>query len=407
MVTNLFAWRYFKAKKNTNAINVISWISVVAIMVVTAALVVVLSVFNGFENLVKDLYSDFYSDISITTKQGKWFTVSPGQLDSLKAIDGVRSVQQVAEERAILMDEDQKSIVWLKGVPDDYGNTSGVASHMASGRFVLGDSSQPGLVLGVGVETALQILADRSIFPVTVYLPNRFATNPTDPMESLHSANVHPTGSFIIQQEFDNNYAFTNLDFLRYMLDLQPGEVSKLELQTTGSVSAISSRVKRVMGDDFNVQTRFQQNQALFAAMQMEKLIIFAVAFLILLIAAFNIMSTLTMMVLEKQKDIAILNAMGTTPRQIRMIFVKLGLVLGFVGAVAGFIIGVLICLGQQKYHWVKLGGNSFIIDHYPVAMRAGDFLVIAVIIIAITVLAAIIPTGKVKQFANHSQLSY
>ncbi len=407
IVTNLFSWRYFKAKKNTNAINVISWISVVAITVVTAALVVVLSVFNGFENLVKELYSDFYSDISVTTKQGKWFSPTPEQQEALQKLHGVITIQPIVEERAILMDEDEKSIVWLKGVPSGYGQTSRVDQHLAGGKFELGDSLSPGVVLGIGVETTLQIIAGRSLYPLTIYLPNRHASNPTDPMESLHSANAYPSGSFMIQQEFDNNYAFTHIGFMRYMLDLGENEVSKLELQVRGSVSSISSQVQRIMGNEYNVQTRYQQNQSLFAAMQMEKLIIFGVAFLILLIAAFNIMSTLTMMVLEKQKDIAILFALGSTGRQIRLVFIKLGLILGFVGALTGFVIGILICLGQQQFHWVKLGGNSFIIDHYPVSMRGGDFVIIALIIITITVLAAIIPTRKVKAFANHSTLSF
>jgi lipoprotein-releasing system permease protein len=402
-LTFLFAWRYLKAKKSTNAINIISWISVVAIAVVTAALVVVLSVFNGFEDLVKSLYSDFYTDISITPAKGKWFDARDSLLNRIRGVEGVTGIAPVVEERAILIDGEDKSIVWLKGVAPDYAATSGVPRHIIRGRFETGNAEKPALVVGAGVENALQITAGESFLPVTAYLPNRLATDISDPLEALHSANIYATGSFAIQQEFDNQYAFTDIGFMRHMLDLQPGQVSRLELSLAPGTqpARVSAALRELMGPGFLVKTRYEQNQSLFVAMQVEKLIIYAVAFLILLIAAFNIMSTLSMIVLEKKDDISVLFALGMEPPAVGRIFLQVGAMLAFLGAMAGFLAGIGICLGQDAYHWVKLGGQSFIIDYYPVAIRLADLLFVGGIILVITLLAGWLPARRAQRLAT------
>jgi len=396
-LTTLFAWRYFKSKKTTNAINLISYISMVAVAVVTAALVVVLSVFNGFEQLVQNLYADFYTDIKITATNGKWLTTSPAMLQQITGTKGVAAVEPVIQERAMLMQGEDKSIVWLKGVEPGYANVSGVPRHLLRGQFALGNEETPALVMGSGVENGLQVIAGQNIAPVTIYLPNRRATLDADPLTALHTANAFTAGTFSIQQEFDNQYAFTNAAFMRYMLDLPPNEVTALEIAATPGtdVEHLTDQLQEHLGKSFTVQTRYQQNQALFAAMKIEKLIIMAVAFLILLIAAFNIISSLTMMVLEKEKDIAVLQAMGATGTSVAGIFLKLGALLAGVGGFIGGLLGVLICIGQQQFHWVKLGGQSFIIDYYPVEMRATDFLLVGVIIFTIAIIAGFAPSRR------------
>ncbi|HSR38336.1 MAG TPA: FtsX-like permease family protein [Phnomibacter sp.] len=401
-MTTLFAWRYFKAKKTTNAINIISWISVVAIAVVTGALVVVLSVFNGFEDLVKGLYSDFYSDISIVKSKGKWFEADAAFMNRLKEMDGVQLAEPVVEERAILIDGEDKSIVWMKGVKPDYQESSGVPRHIIRGSFETGTKEKPALVVGAGVENALQIAAGESLYPVTTYLPNRLAGNTSDVTEALHSSNLYVTGSFSIQQEFDNQYAFTNIDFMRFMLDLKQAEVNRIELVLSANADAqkVANALRNQLGKEFEVKTRYEQNQSLFVAMQVEKLIIFGVAFLILLIAAFNIMSTLTMMVLEKQLDISVLFAMGLNGARVGQIFLKVGGILAFFGSAIGFVIGLGICLAQQQFHLVKLGGQSFIIDYYPVAIRGTDLLLVGTIVLAITLLAGWLPALRARRMA-------
>jgi lipoprotein-releasing system permease protein len=392
-----FAWRYLRSKKSTNAINIIAWISMVAIGVVTAALVVVLSVFNGFEELVKQMYGDFYPDLQVMVKNGKQFSLSPAQLKTLQTFQSEADIEPVLEERAILLDNEDKSIVWLKGVSSQYASFSGIPGHMLRGEFYVGDSANPRIILGSGVEQSLQIIAGQTPFPITVYLPNPDAGPTADPTTAMVSANAYPIGSFAVQQEFDEQYAFTHIDFLKYMLGLPEGQYSAIEVfaHNKSDIEKIQRKIEEAMGEGFVVKNRYQQNQALFSAMKTEKLIIYAIAFLILIIAGFNIVSSLTMTVIEKQKDIAVLKALGASDQTIYRIFLQLGVLLAGLGALVGFCLGIVICFGQQKFHWVKLAGQSFIINYYPVAVKAADLLVIAGIVICTALVAAWIPSRR------------
>jgi lipoprotein-releasing system permease protein len=396
-LTSLFAWRYFRAKKSTNVINIIAWISVVAIAVVTAALIVVLSVFNGFEGLVKSLYNDFYSNLKVLPATGKTFYMSNAQLRRLQQVPGIRFVEPVVEEKAILINGDYKTTVSLKGVNRTYENASGLPGHIIRGRFEVGNEEKPALILGAGVENALGVLADRTVDPITIYVPNRKATIRTDPLEALQSRNAAATGSFVVQQEFDNAYAFTNLYFMRSLLQLSDHQYSAIEIFTAGEgqTGRIQKQLRQVLGNQYLVSDRYQLNQGLYAAMNIEKVVIYGVAFLILLVAAFNIIGTLSMLVLEKQKDMAVLKAMGAGNSLIRNIFLKEGLLLAFLGGISGIVMAIIICLLQQRYHFVKLGGQSFLIDYYPVQLQGGDFALIAGIILVIGFLAAWLPARK------------
>lgn len=393
-----FAWRYLRSKKSTNAINIIAWISMIAIGVVTAALVVVLSVFNGFEDLVKEMYGDFYADIKVAPGKGKWLQLSEAQYAQLAALPEVAQVEPVIEERAILLDQEEKSIVWLKGVRPEYSTITGTARHMVRGSFAVGDSASPAIVMGLGVESALQIIAGQSPFPVTVYLPNPEVQSGGDITNSLISGNATAAGAFAVQQEFDDQHAFTHLGFMQYLLATPPTQYTGVEVYTRqGKVpdKQLMRRVANIVGQQVVVKNRFQQNQSLFAAMQTEKVIIYAIAFLILLIAGFNIISSLTMTILEKQKDIALLQAMGASPAMVTRIFIAMGLLLSALGAGAGFVLGLLICVGQQQFHWVRLGGQSFIIDYYPVAIRLGDLAGILSLVVLIAFFAAWLPARR------------
>lgn len=368
-----------------------------AIAVVTAALIVVLSVFNGFEGLVKNLYGDFYSNLKVLPVNGKTFYLSKAQLQKIQQVPGIRFIQPVVEEKAILINGEYKATVSLKGVNRTYENASGMPRHVIRGHFEVGNEERPALIVGAGIENALGILADRSTEAITIYVPNRKATVLTDPLEALQSRNAATSGSFVLQQEFDNTYAFTNLDFMRSLLQLSPDQYSAIEIFTTDekSVERIQNQVQQILGNQYKVSDRYQLNQSLYAAMQIEKVVIYGVAFLILLVAAFNIIGSLSMLVLEKQKDMAVLKAMGAANSLLQNIFLKEGLLLAFLGGLSGIVLAIIICLLQMKYHFVKLGGQSFIIDYYPVEMQAHDFGLIAAIILVIGFLAAWLPARK------------
>lgn len=398
--TTLFAWRYFKAKKSTNAINVISWISIMAIAVVTAALIVVLSVFNGFEGLVKSLYNDFYSDLKVLPAKGKVLSFTEEQRSRVMRLNGIGPIEPVMEEKAILINDEYRSSVILKGVDRSYENASGIPSHIIRGHFEVGTYDEPTLVLGAGVENALGVIAGRSPFPVTVYMPNRKAYRLTDPDSAFRSRNASASGSFVVQQDFDNGYAFTNAAFMRELLQLENDQYSAIEvfLKDAGQTERVQKELQTILGSGYKVLNRYQLNQNLYGAMQVEKVIIYGVALLILLIAAFNIVGSLSMLVLEKQKDIAVLQAMGADGNWIRNVFLKEGSLLAIIGGAAGIIIALAICIGQSTFHWVKLGGQSFIIDHYPVEVRVFDVLSVAIIIVFIGCIAAYYPSQKAKK---------
>lgn len=392
----LFAWRYFKAKKTTNAINIISWISILAIAVGAAALILVLSVFNGFEDLVKSLYADFYTDIKVAPAKGKYITLTPNQLQQLSSINGVKKFSLIAEEKAVLVNENYQSIIYLKGVDEAYTQVSGLVNHVVKGKYDVGTADQPLLILGSGIENAVGVEPGLNLTPLTVYLPNLKAANVAG-LSALNSYNANVSASFRLQQDFDDKYVITNIGFVKYMLDLGPDQYSSLEVSVINpsKVDNIKKAIEDLLGKNYTIQTRYQQNQSLYSVMQVEKWVIYGILSLILIIASFNIVGALTMLVLEKQKDISVLKAMGADKTYIQRIFLNEGFILATVGGGSGILISVAICLIQIKYKLVKLAGGSFIIDYYPVKLVSADIILVIVTIFVIAVLAAWIPSRK------------
>ena len=398
-MTFLFAWRYFKAKKTTNAINIISWISILAISVGAAALILILSVFNGFEDLVKSLYADFYTDIKVSPAKGKFLTLSPEQLRQIRLTKGVKNFSLVVEEKAVLVNENFQSIIYLKGVDEAFPRVSGLVKHITKGKFDAGTVDKPSLILGSGIENAVGVEPGANFTPLTVYLPNLKATSFSG-LSALNAYNAEVSGSFMLQQDFDNKYVITNIDFVKYMLDLKANQYSSLEISliNPAKTDVIKKNIEAVLGKDYLIQTRYQQNQSLYSVMQVEKWVIYGILSLILVVAAFNMIGALTMLVLEKQKDISVLKAMGAGTDYIQRIFLNEGFVLATVGGTVGIIIAIGVCLIQIKYKLIKLTGGSFIIDYYPVKMVPRDFLLVIITIFLISSLAAWIPARKASR---------
>ncbi len=394
----LFAWRYFKAKKSTNAINIIAWISIVAIIIGTAALILVLSVFNGFEGLVKSLYSSFYADLKVLPENGKMITVTEQQLQQLKGLSGIKNYSLVVEEKALLQNGDLQSIVFLKGVDDNYRYVSGVANSMIRGNYNIGTEDSASLILGAGIENAIGVQSDRNISPLSIYLPKKNVAELSDPMQSISTNPVVTSGSFVIQQEFDNKYAITNIAFVKKMLGLAANQYSGLEIAINDPAKAdvLKKNVQKIFGDkQYKVQTRYEQNQGLYSVMNNEKWIIYAVLSLILIVAAFNMIGALTMLVLEKQKDISVLHAMGGSKKFIQNIFLNEGILLAVIGGILGMLIALIIVLLQINFKLIPLAGDSFLIDYFPVKLQLSDFLLVGVTVFVIALLASWIPARK------------
>jgi lipoprotein-releasing system permease protein len=392
-----FAWRYFKAKKTANAINIIAWLCVSIIAIVTCAQVLVLSVFNGFEGLVKSLYSSFYSDIRVTPIEGKTFTLSIAQISELKKHPFVTGVSMLAEENALLKNEASQKVVSLKGVDENYEKISGVAVKISEGKFDIGNMDAPKLVVGYGVQSAAGINISDALPAsiVTIILPKK--TVSTSAEEAISEGNAGATGVFSIQQEIDEKFAITNIDFVKQQMGLGANEYSAIEmkLQPNMDVDAAKKDLQKLLGPSLKVQNRYEQNANLYNTMRMEKWVVYAVLTLIIIIASFTIISVLTMLVLEKQKDISILRSMGTTKMGIQKMFLAEGLLLSIIGAASGIALAVIICLLQIKFHLIKINGGSFLIDYFPIKMIATDFLMVAATALAISFLAAWFPARK------------
>lgn len=374
----------------------IAWTSVTAIAVGTAALILVLSVFNGFEGLVRSLYSDFYPEIRIAPTEGKFFELTDSTRTKIARWPGVAAVSRVIEEKAILQYGDNQSVLQLKGVDEQYPLVSRLPDHVFHGQFTLGTPAAPSLVLGAGVENALGIYAGRELARVRVFLP-RGGGGRSLSAENIQESNLYASGSFLVQQDFDEQYGLTRYDFLRTESGLSDASVSYLELKVSEAdrVESVKQGLRGLLGPGFRVEDRYEQNRSLYGVMHAERWIVYGILSLILVVGAFTMIGALTMLILEKQTDIQILRALGGEGPVIRRIFLTEGMLLAAIGAGLGMLIAVLMVWAQQTFHLIPLGGGSFLIDYYPVALRGRDLLLIGATVFIIAGLAAWLPAAR------------
>ncbi|HEX5026409.1 MAG TPA: FtsX-like permease family protein [Agriterribacter sp.] len=397
-----FAWRYFKAKKSTNAINIIAWVSVTAIAFATAALLVLWSAFNGFEGLVKSLYSTFYTDIKISAASGKTVMLTPMQIAELHKIKNISTYSLIAEEKALLQNQDYQAIVELKGVDSNYTKVTTVERSVVRGKFLLGNAEHPGAVMGVGIENAVAVLSDRSIGNLTVYLPKKGVDDISNPLSSFNEGKITPVGAFAIQQDFDNKYVLTNLDFVKQYMGFRPDEYTAMEIAIVNKEEEqlTKKQIEMLLGTNYKVQTRYEQNSSLYNVMRLEKYAIFGIFILVLVVAAFNMIGALSMLVLEKQKDIQILQSMGATKVWVQKVFLTEGVVLATIGAGIGISMALTLCFLQLQFKLIPLEGNSFVIDYYPVKLVFTDFVIVAITVFVIALTASWFPS---KRAANQA----
>ena len=386
----------------------------------TAALILVLSVFNGFEGLVKSLYSTFYTDLKIFPSHGKVLRLTEEQLQRIKGVNGIKGFSLVAEEKGILQNSGLSAdsgefnfqrAVTIKGVYNNYRNVAGVADNVekkGKGNFSTGNDDSAFIVLGAGVEDALQIRSEANLYPLKAYLPKRGGSILFDPEKNVSADIVNTSGVFVIQQDFDNNYAITNLGFVKKMLGLQKNEYSGLEIALIdpGAVISVQNKLTQLLGKEYSVQTRYEQNRGLYTVMRTEKWVIYAVLVLIMIIFSFTIVSSLTMLVIEKQKDISVLHALGGNSSFIQKIFLSEGLLISIMGGTMGIMLALLIAWLQVHYKLIPLQGGSFLIDYFPVELRLPDFFLVGATVVIIALLASWIPARKAakQEFSLRSE---
>lgn len=395
------ARRYFVSKKSHNIINVISGISVAGVTIGTMALIIVLSVFNGFQELVVSLFNSFNPDLVIQPKMGKTFDETTFHADQIKKIPGVVFLNKYIEENALAKYKEKQYIVTIKGVSEDYSAISGMDTMMTEGRFKLKEGEQEYAVLGAGVAYYLQASINDYMNPIMVYVPRRDANFTGGLENAFHSDAIFPSGYFSIQQDFDVKYMLVPIDFTKRLLDYQ-NQISGVDvwLAKGSNLEVVQKEVARIVGSNLVVKNRFQQQEALYKIMKSEKWAIFLILTFIIFIATFNVVGSLSMLILDKRHDIAVLRSLGADDRMIRKIFFSEGMIISLIGSVGGLFLGGLICWMQQMFGFVKLGtpDSTFIINAYPVSMHFIDFVYVFLTVSLIGVLATWYPVYNIRK---------
>jgi lipoprotein-releasing system permease protein len=398
----LFARRYLFAKKSTNAINVISAISVLGMTLGSAALIIVLSVFNGFEDLITSLYNSFNADLKIAPQMGKTFVPDSVQVAALRQIKGVKAVSQTLEEVAFFEYDKHQDFGIIKGVDTAFAQCNGIKAAIKRGKYALmsSDRTVPQAVVGLGMEYKLGIDVENPVAALKIYMPTR-GQNQGLMAAPFRVQSVQPIGTFAIQADFDGQYVLADLDYIRQLTANEGGEVSFLEIGIGDKpqLSRIQAEAKRIMGNDFVIKNRYEQDEAFYKIMNMERWVGFAIATLTLLLVAFNMVGSLWMLVIDKQKDIGILRAMGATPTLIRNIFLMEGILLSALGMTIGFVLSISFILAQQHFGIIPLEGNM-VVASYPISMRVSDFVLVGITVGIIGLLAAYLPARKAAALA-------
>lgn len=374
----LIAKRYLFSKKKQNVINIITLISVIGVAIGTMSLVIVLSVFNGFDGLIKNLFGSFDPDLKILPVTGKTFTTD-STFKAIKKINGITLYSEILEENALLKYGKRQRPVIVKGVDTTFKQMTGIDTMMVEGSFLLHKKNQQQFaVLGYGVALDLGV-GLTFVNPIKFYAPKRDAKLSHNPTNAFNIKYLYPSGYFMIQPDFDTQYAIVPLPFARKLFNY-PKAISAIEIkvENRADIETIKEEIQQILGEKYKVLNRFELHDVFFKMMQSEKAIIFLILLFILIIASFNVLSSLTMLLLDKKQDIIVLQSLGATPKTIRRIFFLAGWLISLIGAIIGVFLGVLICFLQIKFGLIKLSGSdNFIIENYPVALHFVDIFII------------------------------
>ncbi len=393
----LFASRYLFTARRTHAINIITWVAELGLAIGTAALILVMSVFNGFEDLIMQLFSNFNPDIKVTPLEGKTFTADSSLLLQLEELDGITYVSQSLEEIAFFEYGNSQAFGILKGVDDNYRLITGIDSTVREGRYQLKDEERSLVVVGVGMRNKLSINIDNPFTPLYVYMPKRKKTGAME--QPFRKRLTYPIGTFVIQQDFDNRYVLADLKFAQGLLK-KPGRLSALEIQVAPDADAelVKQSIKELMGPAFEVKDRYEQDEAFLKLLNIEKWMSYAILSLTMALVAFNMIGALWMIVLEKKRDIAMLKAMGADEGLIRRVFLVQGVLMSLLGLAIGFGIAIgLYWLHTHLENGLISIPHGFVVSAYPVQLRLFDFVLVGITVIFIGLLASLLPAKKAK----------
>lgn len=383
------AKRYLISKKSHNAINIISGVSVAGICVGTMALIIVLSAFNGISELVRSLYNSFDADIEITIKNGKTFDPTTADFQSLKKINGIAYYSEIVEGNALLKYNEKQCVATIKGVSSDFVKMSRFDTLVREGRFNLEKNN---IVIGKGIGNILQTGPDDSYSAISIYAPKRGNVSSYDTEGGLNELKVYAAGAFSINDEFDYSYVIMNINKTRELFDYT-NEVTSIEvsLKPDADAETVQKQIAAILGNAYEIKNRQQQNALLYKTLKSEKFWVFLILVFILIIATFNVIGSLTMLIIEKKKDITILHNMGADSKLIRKIFLVEGMLITLIGAGLGMILGTFVCWLQITFSLIRFN-EGYVVDAYPIKMEAADFAMILGVVLLIGFFAAWYP---------------
>ena len=379
-LASFIAGRYLFARKSHNVINVISAISVVGMAIGTAALTIILSIYNGFDSLVRDMMGNLEPDILITPSKGKVFVPEGECYDWIYAQESVASMCTVLQEQVFISYDGHQGVAIAKGMDAIAQEESPIRENIRDGKFEFRHGDIPEGVVGVGLAYKMGI-NPRFLAPIQLYYPSRTRKlSPSSPSSSIEYINIWPSGLFSINSEIDNSYILLDIDKMRELLEYSGEEVSAVEIRMKDGCEA--RELKRVidgiserLGEDFTVSDRFRQNESLYKMMKYEKASIYLILIFVILIIGLNIHASLSMLIIEKREDISTLRAMGAGEKLIRRVFVLEGWFISLLGLAIGLLMGLAFCLLQQRFGLISMPGN-FVIQAYPVVLKASDLLI-------------------------------
>ncbi len=392
----LIARRYFRSKNKRNIITIISNISMIGVAVGTAALIIVLSVFNGLEDLVRTLYGKSDPNLVISAARGKAFDVDRTFLMKLEKTPGVALLTQVIEDNALLRYHDRQMVVKMRGLSDNYFGQSQIDANIREGDHRLHRDSLDIALVGAGVQHELSITLNNRLAPLHLLYPRNTAGRKTlsmNPEEALNQESLIAGGVFLIEQRIDDSYIFVPISFAQRLLGYTTHRTALyVKVGQSFEIEQVKKELRKMLGPNFKVQDSDEQHVSLFKAIKVEKLFVFITFTLILLIASLNIFFSLSMLVIDKKKDISVLLAMGASQQAVRRTFLFVGAIVALVGAAVGLVAGVSLCWLQQRFGLVSMGMATSVVESYPVKMQVSDIAFTCVAIVLITLAVSIRP---------------
>lgn len=398
---HFIARRYLFARKSKSVINVISWISLVGLSVASMALIVVLSVYNGIGGLTQKLFNVFDPQLMIEKYEGKSFEADRAMMDKVEGVEGVRTVSQIVEENAWVTYRQNQAIVQLRGVDRNYPEITGIDTMVFDGEYVL-DRYLNGRQIKYGVLGALiyDQLGLRGLGndPMAIHIPKRGKGIGLSIDDAFNTGYLYLGGTFYIQQDIDSKYVLADIDFVRDLLDYGGDECSSLAiaLDAGANVKKVKKQMQEALGEEYLVKDRYDQQPLYFKIYRSERLGIILVLSLIVLISTLNLIASLSLLIIDKRRDIATMRSMGMERPTVRQVFFREGMLISAVGVVAGLLLGFIVCFLQQTFGIIKMGSN-FVVSAFPVEMHFSDFVLTFVLVMTLSTLAVWFTTRRAK----------